>query len=176
MSEELKIEIEKATQQAFAGLVELHPGRFYYFSLITTGEAHSPVVAAWSYEALQEAVEGESDVKDAIWGLKWSYADSPYYCFGEEYFKNVELLFGQRPDIRLLSGQERKDEFDLRLRAMEEAIAALDAKGVFGMGTSRNRIVVNVEVMPPDVSNTDRAKRLNPAEAIEEWLEEAAET
>jgi hypothetical protein len=35
--------------------------------------------------------------------------------------------------------------------------------------------MINVEVMPPDSSNTVRAIRLNPPEAVKEWLKEAAE-
>lgn len=33
----------------------------------------------------------------------------------------------------------------------------------------------NAEFMPPDFTNTKRALRLNPREALNEWLEEIAE-
>lgn len=168
--------IKDATKRAYEDLLRLHPGKYYYFSLITTGEAHSPVVAAWSEEALEEAVKGEDDKDDARWGLKWSYADSPYYCFGEEYFQEAEHLFSKRPDIRQLDGVERTRELSFRFGVMEEAVQALESEGLFGVGDSRNGIVVNVEVMPPDPSNAERAIRLNPPKAIVEWLEEAAET
>lgn len=58
---------------------------------------------------------------------------------------------------------------------MESAIVKLDRKGVFGHGGDRERIVVNVEVMPPDFTNTQRAVRLNPPEAVRTWIDEAAE-
>jgi len=35
--------------------------------------------------------------------------------------------------------------------------------------------VVNVEVMPPDATNVERAIRLNPPAALADWLSEAAE-
>jgi len=66
-------------------------------------------------------------------------------------------------------------EYEIRLRAMEAAIARLDAEGLFGSGPDRLRIVVNVEVMPPDYTNTVRAQRLNPQEALTTWLHEASE-
>ncbi|MBQ5560883.1 MAG: DUF4303 domain-containing protein, partial [Lachnospiraceae bacterium] len=50
-----------------------------------------------------------------------------------------------------------------------------DAKGIFGRGKQRLDIVINAEFMPPDYTNTERALRLNPKEALYEWLEEIAE-
>ena len=61
------------------------------------------------------------------------------------------------------------------MSAMEEAMARLDQAGLFGTGSKRAHIVINVEVMPPDYTNTERAKRLNPPEALVDWLKEAAE-
>ncbi|MNT83719.1 hypothetical protein D3C71_1528880 [compost metagenome] len=58
---------------------------------------------------------------------------------------------------------------------MELAMARLNEEGLFGHGSRRLRLVVNVEVMPPDQTNTDRAKRLNPPGALNEWLSEVAE-
>ena len=51
----------------------------------------------------------------------------------------------------------------------------LDMNGMFGQGEQRLGIVINAEFMPPDFTNTERALRLNPKEALEEWLEEIAE-
>jgi hypothetical protein len=173
---ELTKAIEEATRHAFTELLERHPEHFYYFSLITTGEGHSPVVAAWSREALEKAVANSADIEDAVWGLKWSYADSPYYCFGEKHFQKVNDLFAARPKMSELVGQERVKEFTWRMQAMEKAMANLNSAGLFGTGQIRNAIVINVEVMPPDSTNTDRARRLNPIDALTDWLAECAET
>ena len=51
----------------------------------------------------------------------------------------------------------------------------LDNEGIFGTGEKRLGIVINAEFMPPDYTNTERALRLNPKEAIQEWLDEIAE-
>jgi hypothetical protein len=51
----------------------------------------------------------------------------------------------------------------------------LDGEGLFGRGAARSQIVINVEVAPPDSTNTERAVRLNPPEAVGTWLAEAAE-
>ena len=58
---------------------------------------------------------------------------------------------------------------------MEKAMANLDKEGLFGVGNQRLGIVINAEVMPPDYTNTERALRLNPREALTVWLEEVAE-
>jgi len=179
--DELVAAIESAAEMAIKDLFVRHPGHYYYLSFITTGEAHPPILAAWSEEALEEAVRNEVDSRrrpdkeDARWGLKWSYADSPFCCYGSEHFERVNHLFAMRPGIDSLDASAWEAEYDLRLRAMETALSRLDLKGTFGVGEERLRMVVNVEVMPPDFTNTERAKRLNPPEAIRTWLEEAAE-
>jgi hypothetical protein len=38
-----------------------------------------------------------------------------------------------------------------------------------------SNVVVNVEVVPPDRTNTERARRLNPEGALSRWIAEAAE-
>lgn len=169
---ELKDAIYKASKKAFSELFTVYPENYYYCALITTGEAHPPFISAWSKEALTKTANTEEKRK----ALKWSYADSPYCCYGEEYFSEVKELFYKRPEMSLeLNDEEWNEEYNIRLNAMEAAIAVLDAESLFGKGEERNLIVINVEVMPPDSTNTERAKRLNPHRAIEAWLLEAAE-
>lgn len=166
--DELSDAIEAAVQKAVSALFAAHQERFYYCSIITSGHAHPPTLTAWSVEALErEAAKCGS--AEARWQLEWSYADSPYFMYGDEYFGEVRRLFSLRPD----TGQE--EEFELRLRAMEAAMARLDGKGLFGVGKERSGIVINAEVMPPDYTNTRRALRLNPKDALTVWLREMAE-
>jgi hypothetical protein len=162
----------RAAKSAFQALFRAHPEHFYYCSLVTSGMANVPGLTAWSKEALHAAVSNESDPEGAMRDLKWSYGESPYFCFGEEYFRPVEALLLGRP--RLDEGVW-EEEFDLRLEAMEAAMRRLDEEGVFGSGTQRERVLINVEVMPPDWTNTERAKRLNPPEALRDWLAENSE-
>ncbi len=169
---ELKNAIYEASKKALSELFSNNPGNYYYCALITTGEALPPFVSAWSKEALEKVVATEGKRNE----LKWSYADSPFCCYGEEYFSEVKELFSKRHEITAdISEEARRAEYNLRLNAMEAAMASLDAEAFFGKGEIRNSIVINVEVMPPDNSNTTRAKRLNPHKAIETWLLEAAE-
>lgn len=58
---------------------------------------------------------------------------------------------------------------------MEKVMHNFDIKGMFGEGEQRLGIVINTEFMPLDFTNTERALRLNPKEALNEWLKEIAE-
>ncbi|QDV51760.1 DUF4303 domain-containing protein [Gimesia fumaroli] len=174
--EELVNAIADAGRQAILQLFREHPETFYYCALITTGEAHAPFLAAWSVEALERAASSADDPETERKYLKWSYADSPFCCYGEEYFDLVNARFAKRPLMNYqMEEQEWAVEYELRLSAMEKAVAQLDSEGLFGRGKDREAIYINVEVMPPDYTNTERARRLNPPQAIAAWLEEAAE-
>ncbi len=169
--------IETATRRAVTALFREHPEHFYYLSLITTGEAHPPFLAAWSVEALETAVRGQADMSQARQNLRWSYAESPYMCYGEHLFAEVNRLFSLRPQVSVVTAEEEwMREYEIRVRAMETAMKRLDQQGLFGVGLARVAIVINIEVMPPDFTNTERARRLNPPEALVEWIKEAAET
>lgn len=168
-NERLKCAIAEAVRAAAERLFRETGESFYYFALITTGEAHAPVLSAWSKEKLAMIPEEERRL------VKWSYADSPYCDYDAEGFEEVRILFNQRPDMHSLDGEPRYAEYEECLSVMEAALSEVDAEGVFGTGAEREKIVINVEVMPPDSSNTARAMRLNPPLALREWLEEAAE-
>jgi hypothetical protein len=160
--------IADATRAAAKELFSKYPGHYYYFALISTGEALPPYISAWSEEALAEAGDAET--------LRWSYADSPFCAYGwDEHFGRVRTLFSERPAMDFSDVEAWGAEYKLRFDAMEQALRQLDNEGLFGQGKDRLRIVINAEVMPPDSSNTLRAQRLNPPEALTRWLEEAAE-
>ena len=84
--------IQNATQKALDKLFEEHKEKFYYCSLITTGEGLCPIISAWSYEALERVANEEEDVEEAKFYLKWSYDETPYFAYGEEYFEDVNVL------------------------------------------------------------------------------------
>lgn len=167
--DDLRLAIAAAVEAAYSALLHETGETFYYFSLTTTGEAHPPVISAWSTEQLERLPQARRAA------LKWSYADSPYYGFGEGHFAEVRRLFSKRPSLGALPSGERQMEYELRLDAMEEALRLLDQRGLFGVGEDRLRLVIHAEVMPPDFTNTERAMRLNLPEALVCWLEEAAE-
>ena len=174
IDEELVNLIQTATKNVLDKLFEEHHEKFYYCSLITTGEALCPVISAWSYEALESVANEEDDVEEAKYYLKWSYAETPYFAYGQEYFEDVNRVFIERMN-RINSEDDMEREVQIRINSMEKAMQNLDADGMFGKGEERLGIVINAEFMPPDYTNTERAIRLNPAAALVEWLEEIAE-
>ncbi|HCJ14579.1 MAG TPA: hypothetical protein DHV77_05050 [Erysipelotrichaceae bacterium] len=174
IDEELIRVIQIATEKAVLKLFKEHKEKFYYCSLITTGEGLCPIISAWSREALEKTASKYVDTEEAKYYLKWSYAETPYYAFGEEFFTDVKKIFTERTKA-LKTAEEKQREVQLRINSMERAMHNLDEKGIFGYGKQRLGIVINAEFMPPDYTNTERALRLNPHEALVEWLEEIAE-
>lgn len=174
IDESLVFMIQKATKKAFTQLFQEHNENFYYCSLITTGEGLCPIISAWSEEALENAVKDVADVEEARYDLKWSYAESPYFAYGEEYFEEVKKVFSERMK-QCTTDDEKEKEVLLRINSMERVMHNLDKEGIFGKGKKRLDIVINAEFMPPDYTNTERAFRLNPKEALKQWLEEMAE-
>lgn len=176
VEEELVKVIETATRKALRNLFNYHKERFYYCSLITTGEGLCPVISAWSEEALEHAAGecSDEDKEEARYYLKWSSEESPYYAYGEEHFEEVKEVFLARR--KALTAEDDIDrEIQLRINSMEKVMSNLDQEGMFGVGQQRLCIVINAEFMPPDYTNTERALRLNPRAALDEWLDEIAE-
>jgi hypothetical protein len=172
--DELVDSIADATRTAVSALFREHTGEhFYYCVLITTGEALAPTLTAWSTEALDAAVRRSGDDVHARAELKWSYADSPYFGYGD--FRPVRALFARLEPMNAADEESWARGYAFRLATMVAAMKRLDAEGLFGSGRDREKIVVNVECMPPDATNTSRARELNPPAALTEWLKEAAE-
>ena len=61
-------------------------------------------------------------------------------------------------------------EYNLRLAAMVYAMKKLDETGIFALNQVREQVYINVELMPPDDTDIERALYFNKAENIEEWL------
>lgn len=171
---ELVLLIREATQKALEELFNTYHEKFYYCSLITTGEGLCPVISAWSEEALEREAKKAKVPEQARYDLKWSYGESPYFAYGEAYFKDVNRVFLERMG-KITTEKEREREVMLRINSMEKVMHDLDAEGLFGQGEKRLGIVINAEFMPSDCTSTERALRLNPQKALEEWLEEMAE-
>ncbi|MDO5073248.1 MAG: DUF4303 domain-containing protein [Neisseria animaloris] len=174
--EKLVSTIEEATNKAAIDLFNSTKETFYFFVLSTTGEALAPYISAWSHEALQQQIITQNRDSDDIADFRWSSIDSPYFEFGSQYFHQVNQAFLERPDIHALETEVKYEkEFNFRIDAMMEALHRCDEKGIFSLNQARSEIMINVEILPPDYTNTIRAKKLNPSEAIQAWLKEAAE-
>ena len=119
-SHDLESAIANATRAAVSALFrEYADHHFYYCLLVTTGEAHCPCLAAWSRESLAAAAAASTD-PNAERDLKWSYADSPFYCYGDHFFVSLRRLFDARPPVHF-SNPTWAREYELRLAAMERA-------------------------------------------------------
>ncbi|MCL1917139.1 MAG: DUF4303 domain-containing protein [Peptococcaceae bacterium] len=169
-------EIVNAAKPSFLDLFS-NGERYYYCTLTTSGEAHPPTISAWSWEALDREAQRQNLSQDDKECLKWSYSESPYFCHGEDTFNTVRRIFYERPSIDDLTDADWVNEYDIRLKAMELAMKKLDGDKIFELNQPRNQVVINAEVMPPDGTNTARAKRLNnsKSKAMKMWLREAAE-
>ena len=62
------------------------------------------------------------------------------------------------------------EEYDLRLTIMVYAMKKLDASDIFTLNQPREQVYINVELMPPDNTDIERALYFNKAEDIQEWL------
>lgn len=177
MSDELTQMIATAARKAFSRLFRETSEEFYYCTLVSTGEGLAPYPSAWSWQALERETAAASNPEARKALLKWSYSDSPYWLFGQEYFEDVAKAFDDMANLHeVTDANAYRHALERRLSATEAAMALLDSEGLFGAGEKRAGTVLLVEVMPPDRSNTERALRLNPpGPALDDWLEEAAE-
>ena len=174
-------EIACAARKTFLKLYR-NGKRYYYCTLYTTGEGHTPSSSAWSREALEreatnQAIDSNISQPEMAALIKWSYANSPYCDFGGENFSNVRQCLNERPSFYDLTGKEWQQELTIRLKAMELAIKKLDEEGLFALNQTRDSICILVEVMPQEEINTEIALRLNnqSSTAFQQWLVEAAE-
>lgn len=172
--EDIFIELKEATRKAVVDLFTHHEAEsFYYIALMTTGEALPPFLTALSEEGLEVTInrykekypnDGYEQLK---YELRWSYADSPYGIYKyEEYFKTVEHLFYERPNLYELNEDESKIEFDFRLELMEQVMLELDKDGLFGKKGKRQNLLINVAIYSDEEENMKRAIRLNPVDSV----------
>lgn len=171
-SEELKTAAKHAVRKTFLSLKEEHPERFYFLVLTTCGKAPPPSFSAWSHEALAREAARQPE-GDGDFYIKWSYGESPYFCYHEENFAELSRLFYLRPTMdTAMSEGAWLEEYQFRIDALVLALSELDDEGLFGVGEQRHQIVINVEVMPPDDTNTENAILLNPPESLVAYLSE----
>lgn len=166
-----------ACKRAFEELFNANKEKFYYCTLTITGDGLTPVISAWSYEALCRQCNGNQDEMNDI---KWSYADSPYYAVGYEMFDSVtELLIERHNIIKIdeIADQDWVHEVDMYLNVMYNVMKMLDMDGMFSKTQKREDVLIAVEIMPPDDSCTTLIKKLNSnnTEIFKEWKQEISE-
>ncbi len=104
--------------------------------LLAPAEGYAPILSAWSYEALDREIPKHPE--EEIWLYKWNFADSPYYAFGEEYFKPVQSLLDTYPSIFDMEDEDEIErEFERRVSAMVQAMQKMDQEGIFSINQPR---------------------------------------
>ncbi|UJF25224.1 DUF4303 domain-containing protein [Suttonella sp. R2A3] len=136
----LKEAIKTATRKTYqAMLAYVGDEQIYYFVLTTVGEALSPGQSAWTEQLLEEKtqqslglyLDNYEALKD---DLRWSYSDSPLFCFGAQYFEPVTQLFLARPELTYtMSDEAWEKEYQFRISEMTQALIELDEEGLFGV-------------------------------------------
>ncbi|MBN9643645.1 DUF4303 domain-containing protein [Corynebacterium mendelii] len=149
---------------------------FYWMALIDTGQGLRPFLCAWSTQAFQRYLASHGLGPDSCEPyLRWSYAESPYLNVGAHHFAGVDDILKRRPTSDQLDPDQWEQELDCRVECAIAAFKELDARGLFAAHQPRENIMINVEDIPPTEDNTTRARELNPAAAIGDWLEFCAE-
>lgn len=175
-SEEVVDVFEKALRDSFSSLTSMHNEHFYYFAFIMDEGLH-PYISAWSYESLEESIINNkiSDEEKGWW--KWDYADSPYAVYGyDEFFGEAGTLLDKR-EKELTEDELYDKEWYVRIASMIEAMKRLDNKGFFGTGEDREKVVINVEIAPPDGIEKENALFLNPkSDLLDDYLQYCEES
>jgi hypothetical protein len=81
-----------------------------------------------------------------------------------ENFMDYEQYKNSNPNTDFL----RKTFYQWQWREMQK----LDQEGVFSINQPREQVYINVECIPNDNSDVDRALLLNEAKNIQEWLKD----
>lgn len=155
--EALKDAIAAAVKAVWAGLGE----DLYGLALFTSPSAEFVRVTAFSDAGLEATVaryaeEGSASGRDA---LRWSPADSPLHCRGDDAFASVDALIASE-----WAGWEHQDA---RENACHAALERLDAEGLFGAGEARARLALMVmQGDQSDRARLDSARRLNPPAVV----------
>ncbi len=147
---------------ARGAITQLHsdePGPFCLYALLTSGEALRPYLSV--------TLDGPN---------RWDLADSPFAVFGDEHFAPLEKIYAERGSLFEMTPTDADTEYWVRLMSMEAALRTLDEEGLFGTGRDREQTLLLVTPMPPDHTDAESARRLNPRSALlVDWLKEASE-
>ncbi|RII17823.1 hypothetical protein DSC45_13045 [Streptomyces sp. YIM 130001] len=151
--------IAGAARKAIGRLRAEHAGPFCVYALVTTGEALRPYLSV--------TLDGPQ---------RWDLPDSPFAICGDEYLAPLDAVYAARGDLFDMQPEDEEAEYELRLASMEAALHTLVEEGVFGTGREREQTLLLVTTMPPDETDAEFARRLNPPGALlTAWLEEASE-
>ena len=158
----------EAVKNSFSKLFSDNKEHFYYCTLVMA-ECGCPYISAWSEEAFERKVQNIP--ADEAEYYRWSYADSPYCAYGyDEYFGEVSREYWKSLDG--LDDEEYCLKIDEWMNIMERVMSVLDSQGLFALNQKREDVFINAEYMPPEESDIERGRRLNPRNIFEKWYSE----
>ena len=162
-----------ASKSAFTSVQRAHASEsFYVFALYTTGDLAYVIPTSSTEEGLTLTAQKYSTIKhyqdfgiDQLREhLRWSPCDSLLHTEGEEYFVEVNNFISNVPLILdAIPTEESWAEFDdfysKFLGVCINVLQRLDTESVFGEGTKRNSVVLNI--LMGDQSDSERLKFAN---------------
>ncbi|RQS88769.1 DUF4303 domain-containing protein [Burkholderia contaminans] len=162
--------IAQATTSVFSALKSEHPNEdFYAFALYTDSSAMSVQAAGNSEQALQNVLKNadeRSPEQDAYY--RWASSEWPYEAFHGAEFKGISKIVRESPD----RSNFLKFKADVHA-AMIDALRTVDARGLFGTGPDREKIIIFVTITDDDDAEqleNDSAKQLNSPTAYQRFL------
>lgn len=164
-------EIAQAAKGSFEDLRAAHPTEhFYAYALYTDSDAMTVVPAANSLEALAEVrKEMDVEVEERAPEFEWGTGEWRYDAWKAGYFNGISAKLRVRM---------RTEDVSLRAKAvhadMTAALRLLDQEGFFGVGETRNEVVLFVSISDDDRAihlENDSAKTLNSPAAYQEFVE-----
>lgn len=168
---------------AFRKIREMRPDdHFYCFAFFTSGEFAYMAATASSYEGLKEVAQqykqmerySHKELDTLRHELKWSPCDSPLHQECGGIIEPFQALMDQisRELLSIPVVNDDWSEFEQYVSqvdsAVEKALRRIDEEGVFGSGTERGGVVVNLLMGDQDDrTRIEFAKRVNPPESVQ---------
>lgn len=151
--------LARATRRALVEVREENSGEICTVALVTSGEMLRPYLCVTRHGP-----------------ERWNLAEEPNAVVADHHFASAANVWDARGGLFDRGDEEIDAEFALRQASMEQALRCLDVEAEFGRGPARDRILLLVEVMPPDPDVAGAARRLNPdGSLLACWLAEASE-
>jgi hypothetical protein len=173
----LRTALIDAARRGFAAVRAAHPGEnFYAYALYTDDDVSHVIPAASSEESLARVVEqyNEPDPAEQL-HLRWETSEWEYEAEGDEHFDNFNRLLGEALESARDGDDSDDDDANWEqrqqlLQMMGDALAALDAEGLFGRGPQRERVLLMCAITDPDDDGSDfgfdSIRALNPPEVV----------
>jgi hypothetical protein len=145
--------------------------RFYAFGLLTDGEMSFIAPVSNSEEALLRKSNGYAKTP-----FRWSPTAWEYRHGNSDVSQEIQEILAEALDSYNDAATEEEFEaeaderYDRIISICEQVLRQLDDEGLFGVGSARNSVLVNIFFLDQnDESTVELAERLNPPEAVDRY-------